>query len=145
MPPHKSQSTTSTNFDPHQQGFVKVTGSNGLPDYYQFNSPIITSANDKQEYRIIRLSNHLQAVVIHDPKADKASAALSVNVGHLSDPKDLPGLAHFCEHLLFMGNVKVYGLPHHFNNDYQTGFLTAFYDFVVSVDFIAVPERERVF
>ena len=30
-----------------------------------------------------------------DPKADKAAAAMDVGVGHLSDPDDLPGCAHF--------------------------------------------------
>ena len=30
--------------------------------------------------------------------------ALSVNVGHWSDPAEVPGLAHFLEHMLFMGN-----------------------------------------
>jgi insulysin len=24
----------------------------------------------------------------------------------MSDPKDLPGLAHFCEHMLFLGTIK---------------------------------------
>jgi len=32
---------------------------------------------------------------------------MNVNVGHLSDPEGLQGLAHFCEHLLFMGTEKV--------------------------------------
>ena len=25
----------------------------------------------------------------------------------MSDPEDLPGLAHFCEHMLFLGTEKV--------------------------------------
>ena len=29
-------------------------------------------------------------------------------VGHMSDPDDLPGLAHFCEHMLFLGTEKVF-------------------------------------
>jgi len=29
-----------------------------------------------------------------------------INIGSLNDPKDLPGLAHFCEHMLFMGTKK---------------------------------------
>ena len=28
-------------------------------------------------------------------------------LGHMSDPDDLPGLAHFCEHMLFLGTKKV--------------------------------------
>jgi len=53
------------------------------------------------------LENGLEALVVSDPKADKASAAMDVKVGHLSDPEDLQGLAHFCEHLMFMGTDKV--------------------------------------
>ena len=43
---------------------------------------------------------------ICDPDSDKSSAALSVNVGSLTDSPDDLGLAHFCEHLLFMGIEK---------------------------------------
>jgi len=27
--------------------------------------------------------------------------------GHMLDPEDLPGLAHFCEHMLFLGTKQV--------------------------------------
>lgn len=29
-----------------------------------------------------------------------------VNIGSLSNPKNIPGLAHLCEHMLFMGTKK---------------------------------------
>ncbi|ETN75901.1 peptidase, M16 family [Necator americanus] len=29
-----------------------------------------------------------------------------VIVGHLMDPWELPGIAHFCEHMLFLGTDK---------------------------------------
>ncbi|ORY83170.1 Metalloenzyme, LuxS/M16 peptidase-like protein [Protomyces lactucae-debilis] len=61
---------------------------------------------DNRSYRLIQLSNDLQALLVHDPDTDKASAALDVHIGHLSDPWDAAGLAHFCEHLLFMGTEK---------------------------------------
>ncbi|BFZ54324.1 metalloprotease [Savitreella phatthalungensis] len=61
---------------------------------------------DTRQYRIVTLDNALECLLVHDPDTDKASAALDVNVGHLSDPWDTPGLAHFCEHLLFMGTQK---------------------------------------
>lgn len=61
---------------------------------------------DDRSYRYIQLPNDLKALLIHDPKADKAAAALDVNVGAYEDPEELPGLAHFCEHLLFMGSEK---------------------------------------
>lgn len=61
---------------------------------------------DDRNYRIIRLQNGLTALLINDPSTDKSAAALDVNVGSYNDPKDLPGLAHFCEHLLFLGTEK---------------------------------------
>jgi secreted Zn-dependent insulinase-like peptidase len=64
------------------------------------------SAGDEREYRVITLPNKLQALLIHDPTTDKAAAALDVCIGHLSDPDELPGLAHFLEHMLFMGTEK---------------------------------------
>lgn len=31
---------------------------------------------------------------------------MSVNVGHMDDPTDRAGLAHFLEHMLFLGTEK---------------------------------------
>ncbi|ODO03593.1 hypothetical protein L198_02442 [Cryptococcus wingfieldii CBS 7118] len=45
----------------------------------------------------------LEKRIHNDPKADKAAASMNVGIGHMSDPDDLPGCAHFCEHLLFHG------------------------------------------
>ena len=62
---------------------------------------------DDRSYRVIELSNKLEALLVHDPNTDKASAALNVNVGNFSDEEDMPGMAHAVEHLLFMGTKKV--------------------------------------
>ena len=35
-----------------------------------------------------------------------ALACIQVHVGSLSDPLDTPGLAHFCEHMLFYASAK---------------------------------------
>eukprot|EP00927_Polykrikos_kofoidii_P083199 TRINITY_DN8471_c0_g1_i2.p1 TRINITY_DN8471_c0_g1~~TRINITY_DN8471_c0_g1_i2.p1 ORF type:complete len:1107 (-),score=193.48 TRINITY_DN8471_c0_g1_i2:165-3296(-) len=61
---------------------------------------------DHREYRHIVLPNALRAIVISDCKCDKAAAALSVKVGSIFDPKEVQGLAHFCEHMLFLGTKK---------------------------------------
>ncbi|KAJ7074118.1 Metalloenzyme, LuxS/M16 peptidase-like protein [Mycena amicta] len=76
------------------------------PPFSVFNKPLQKSAQDDRDYRLIRLENGLQAILVHDAKADKAAASLDVAVGHLHDPDDMPGLAHFCEHLLFMGTEQ---------------------------------------
>ncbi|RXN20438.1 nardilysin-like protein [Labeo rohita] len=36
----------------------------------------------------------------------QSAAALCISVGSFSDPADLPGLAHFLEHMVFMGSEK---------------------------------------
>lgn len=71
-----------------------------------FERDLEISAADDRCYRLILLKNSLEVLLIQDVKAEKASAAMDVKVGDLSDPPHLPGLAHFCEHLLFMGTSK---------------------------------------
>ncbi|CAD7966435.1 unnamed protein product [Amoebophrya sp. A120] len=39
----------------------------------------------------------------------KAACAVSVGVGQFSDPAEAQGIAHFCEHMLFMGSSKYPG------------------------------------
>ena len=64
------------------------------------------SLSDKRNYKLIKLPNSLKALLVHDPEADTSSASMAVRVGAFSDPKEFPGLAHFCEHMLFMGTSK---------------------------------------
>lgn len=67
---------------------------------------VIRSDNDTREYRYIELPNQLRALLISDPATDKAAAALDVGVGSRQDPRDRPGLAHFLEHMLFLGTDR---------------------------------------
>ena len=62
---------------------------------------------DDRSYRVVRLPNKLEALLVHDPDTDKASASVNVNVGSFSDAENLAGTAHAVEHLLFMGTKKV--------------------------------------
>jgi len=64
------------------------------------------SPNDERLYRVITLENGLQATLVSDPETDKSAAAVSVGTGSLADPKHAQGLAHFLEHMLFMGSKK---------------------------------------
>ncbi|SPO45716.1 related to STE23 - Metalloprotease involved in a-factor processing [Moesziomyces antarcticus] len=83
-----------------------LNGSKAAAPYAVFTKDLEVSAQDDMRYRLVRLANGLEALVIQDPKTDKSSAAMDIRVGHLSDPEELQGLAHFCEHLLFMGTKK---------------------------------------
>jgi len=64
------------------------------------------SPNDDRKYRVFELPNKLKVFLIHDAESDKAAAALNVNIGAIHDPDEFPGLAHFCEHMLFLGTEK---------------------------------------
>ncbi|KGJ87417.1 insulinase family protein [Colwellia psychrerythraea] len=61
------------------------------------------SPNDLKQYQAITLNNGLRVLLIHNNETTKSAAALAVNVGHFNDPKDRQGLAHFLEHMLFLG------------------------------------------
>ena len=61
------------------------------------------SPNDQREYRSLVLENGLKVLLVSDSEADKAAASLAVNVGSGDDPKGRQGLAHFLEHMLFLG------------------------------------------
>jgi insulysin len=67
---------------------------------------IAKSDNDHSEYRYLQLSNQMQVLLIADDKADKAAAALDVFVGSSHDPVEREGLAHFLEHMLFLGTDR---------------------------------------
>ncbi|MCH9626935.1 MAG: Protease 3 [Chlamydiales bacterium] len=70
------------------------------------NLKIETPSLAKREVRKIRLENGLEAVLISDPDTNQSGAALAAAVGSWDDPSDRPGMAHFVEHLLFLGTEK---------------------------------------
>ncbi|EFA75480.1 Insulin-degrading enzyme [Heterostelium album PN500] len=67
---------------------------------------ILQSPNDSRQHKYLKLDNELSVVLVSDPNVDQASACLSVGVGSLSNPDEYLGLAHFLEHMLFMGTEK---------------------------------------
>ena len=64
------------------------------------------SPNDPNQYRFIELDNGLRVILASDPETDKAAASMNVAVGSGNDPKERAGLAHFLEHMLFLGTEK---------------------------------------
>jgi insulysin len=67
---------------------------------------VVKSPNDQRQYESFVLPNQLKVLLVSDPSTDKAAAALDVFVGSNSDPQRWPGLAHFLEHMLFLGTKK---------------------------------------
>ena len=70
------------------------------------NNSIIQSSNDTREYQVIRLSNDLEVLLISDPDLQNSAASLSVPIGSMHNPDSQLGLAHYLEHMLFLGSEK---------------------------------------
>ena len=64
------------------------------------------SPNDNREYLGFTLGNKMKVLVISDPQTAKAAASLDVDVGSAANPEGREGLAHFLEHMLFLGTEK---------------------------------------
>ncbi|KAH8826892.1 Metalloenzyme, LuxS/M16 peptidase-like protein [Flagelloscypha sp. PMI_526] len=145
--------TSSGRFSPLNLGSIATMATNSasehwhrvnpsspsIPSFLAFGKPVVKSEQDDREYRIIKLENGIKATIISDPKSDKAAASLNVAVGHLDDPIEYPGLAHFCEHLLFMGTEQFpkeneyseYLAKHNGHSNAYTGTMNTNYYFTV--------------
>jgi insulysin len=66
---------------------------------------ILTPALKERKTAKIRLSNGLEAFLVSDPGVHQSASALAVEAGSWQDPKEYPGMAHFLEHMLFMGTA----------------------------------------
>jgi insulysin len=67
--------------------------------------PVLNPALAERKTAKLRFKNGLEAYLISDPGVDQSAAALTVKVGSWEDPEAYPGMAHFCEHMLFMGTT----------------------------------------
>ena len=90
-------------------------GSPDMPITAATTGQVIKSPNDQRQYRHIQLDNQLDVLLISDPSTDKAAASLDVYIGSYQNSAYREGLAHFLEHMLFLG-TKSYPNP----GDYQT-------------------------
>jgi len=101
-----------------QQGVKRPQGDLGEPatagfpataapfTYSVICNGVEKSLSDERDYLPFELPNGLKALAVSDPTCDKAGAGVNVGVGHFADEDDLPGLAHFLEHMVFMGSAK---------------------------------------
>lgn len=97
-----SGATTSTGRTPEGIGETKI-----LADDPEFLKP----ERDRRRYRIIQLANNLKVMLISGGTSEEnvgiEAASVHVQAGHFDDT--IPGLAHFHEHLLFLGTEKYPG------------------------------------
>ena len=76
------------------------------------------------------LENGMRVLLVSDPKYNKSAAAMVIEVGSLDNPVEDQGLAHFLEHMLFLGTDKYPGVDDYgtymndnggYNNAYTAG------------------------
>ncbi|MCO7190520.1 MULTISPECIES: insulinase family protein [unclassified Pseudoalteromonas] len=67
---------------------------------------LVVSPNDQRQYQTLTLSNGIEVILVSDPEVEKSAAALSVGVGLLHDPMSQQGMAHYLEHMLFLGTER---------------------------------------
>lgn len=91
---------------------------------------------DHRDYQWAKFSNGLEVLNIQDKQSHSSGFAMAIQAGSFYDPKELKGLAHFCEHMLFLGTAK-YPVAGEFDtflnmysgssNAYTTSELTVYY------------------
>lgn len=88
-------------------------------EYTQFESSYpVPVAGQQRSYQYLQLKNGLLVLLLTDPSQDVGSCCLSVCAGHHSDPSDIPGLAHLCEHMLCVSS-KEYPSPDRYRTTVQ--------------------------
>ncbi len=70
------------------------------------SSDIILPSNETRKFSGGTLENNIKYVNIEDKSLEKSSLIVSVNVGSIAENLEFQGLAHFLEHMLFLGSKK---------------------------------------
>lgn len=116
------------------------------------NPTTATEKNEKDRSQTtFVLPNGLEVLVVSSPKFTKASAAMAVPVGSWSDPEEHQGLAHFLEHMLFLGTKEYpdateYGAVIAKNGGYANAYTArTLTNYIFEVNSGALPEVLRRF
>ena len=67
---------------------------------------MIKSKYDNRIYKTKILKNKLEVMIIYDKDLTRSTASLNVGCGCFEEPSKVSGLAHFVEHMIFMGTKK---------------------------------------
>ena len=123
---------------------VLLSACAGAPYFSAESTVVVKSPNDTREYRALALDNGMKVLLISDPTAEKAAAAVDINAGSNSDPQDFAGLAHFLEHMLFLGTAlypesgeyQEYISAHGGSHNAYTGYANTNYYFDIDKDYL---------
>lgn len=89
---------TNTTQQGENQQAAQITGLTN--DYF------IKSPNEKRIHYSYVMANGLEVLLISDPDTKKVAASLDLNIGSGANPLDRLGMAHYLEHMLFLGTKK---------------------------------------
>jgi secreted Zn-dependent insulinase-like peptidase len=124
-------------------GFSSSSDKNRTKKYQNFcnncfNLDSIRSPADKNIYHIYKLSNGLEVLIVQDKNARQTAAGMTVNSG-ITKEGIVNGLAHFTEHMLFLGSEE-YPTPTKFV-DYITqysGVFNGYTDFDITAFYFTI-------
>ena len=69
----------------------------------------LVAPTDQAQFRRLVLDNGLRVLLVSDPRFNRSAASIVANVGQIDDPRNLPGMAHFVEHVVSRGNARYPG------------------------------------
>jgi insulysin len=95
--------------------------------------------NDLRKYGYGILENNVKYVLVNDDKIDVSSVCVAVKTGSVNDPIKYQGLAHFLEHMLFLGSKK-YPQENYFDSELKAngGYSNAWTDNFETVYYFSV-------
>ncbi len=64
------------------------------------------SPNDKRKLKYVTMSNGMRVLLVNDQESDKSAVCLSIAVGSMRDYPEVGGLAHFLEHMMYLGSKE---------------------------------------
>ena len=85
------------------------------------NNNVYSPINDEINYDVVHLDNGLKIFFIQNKDSNSSSACVNVRAGSIHDPKHIEGMAHYLEHMLFMGSVSYPGEGYFINRVAQCG------------------------
>uniref|UniRef100_A0A7S3PZZ8 Peptidase M16 N-terminal domain-containing protein n=1 Tax=Chaetoceros debilis TaxID=122233 RepID=A0A7S3PZZ8_9STRA len=65
---------------------------------------VIKGDADWRIYRPLQLPNGVTCLLVHDKESKTTACSVSIGIGASADPRSLSGLAHFTEHMCFLGS-----------------------------------------
>jgi protease-3 len=87
-------------------GYVHASTETSMTKFQIIEKSLTQSPNDTREYQVIRLANALEVLLVSDPDLENSAISISVPVGSMHNPDSQLGLAHYLEHMLFLGSER---------------------------------------